>query len=83
MAKQNKPYQTSSIQPILQDLQQQVKEHRVRFSPSQILALLASIALCFLVLSTQFNLSLLQSVSILTLMSSASGLILYLIRKLR
>ena len=83
MINRKKPYEISSIQPILQDLQHQVKERRIRFSASQIMALLASIALCFLVLSTQFNLSFLQSVLITILMASVAGLILYLIRKLK
>jgi len=83
MANQKNPYEISSIQMILKDLRQQVKEHRVKFSTGKILALLVSILLCFILFGTQFNMSLPEAMLIWVLLAAAAGLILYLIRKMR
>ena len=86
----------SSVENILEDLQHHARERRkqeslgqeaqvrleVKSSFGQILALLVSISLCFIVLSTGFNLTFLEASGIFVLIAGASGFILYLIRRM-
>lgn len=67
---------------ILKDLRQQVKEHKVNFSTTQIVALLLSIVVCAVLLSTQFGLNLSEIILVCILMLGAAGLIFYLWRRL-
>ena len=83
MTRHKNPYQNSTLDVVFKDLSHQVKEHRIRPSASQILALLISIAFCLIMLSKLFDLSFPEAVLVSALIAGASGVIFGLIRKLK
>ncbi len=77
MTKQSK----SLFDNILKDLRQQVKEHRVKFSLPQIAALLLSIVVCVVLLSTQFGLGPFELIAVCILILAIAGLIFFLMQR--
>ena len=73
---------TSPLENVVQDLKRQVKERRVRFTVGQILILLVSILLCFIILSTQFGLTPFDIAVTSILIAVTAGLLFYLVRRL-